>query len=90
MRVRAIIRAALVSLALVALPGACKQDANDVCQIDDDCEPPLQCNAGTMRCQRAGSDNDADAAPPADAAIAPDAAPPDAAPPEDAEPAAAP
>jgi hypothetical protein len=77
MRVRAAITITVVVLA--ALLGACKQGAGDVCQINDDCESPLLCNASTGECQRPGAGNEADAAPLADAAIPPDASPEDAA-----------
>ncbi|HWM84432.1 MAG TPA: hypothetical protein VNO33_01315 [Kofleriaceae bacterium] len=89
------VRATICALALAAL-GACKQGAGDACQITDDCESPLQCNASTGQCQR-GSEETADAAPLADAALPPDAgeidAAPDAGPPDagpDAGPDAAP
>ena len=63
---------ALLGSALLAVTlAACKQGEGEVCQIDDDCESGLECNAGTMRCQSPGADR-ADAAPPADAG-APDA-----------------
>ncbi len=52
--------------------GACKQGEGDVCQINDDCESGLNCNAGTGRCQQPGA-NVIDAGTPE-----PDAAPPDA------------
>jgi hypothetical protein len=69
--------------ALLALSlSSCKQGEGEVCQIDDDCETGLECNAGTMRCQSPGA-NRADAAPQADAG-APDAGTPDAAPEFDA------
>lgn len=55
---------------------SCKQGEGEVCQIDDDCESGLECNAGTMRCQNPGADR-ADAAPQADAGP-PDAGTPDA------------
>ena len=64
---RYLLRLALLSLLLTG----CKQGVGEVCQIDDDCEDGLECNAGTMRCQRPGA-NIEDAAPPADAAV-PDA-----------------
>jgi hypothetical protein len=71
----------LGSALLAAAIWSCKQGEGEVCQIDDDCESGLQCNAGTMRCQVPGADH-ADAAPQADAgpddAGTPDAAPPDA------------
>lgn len=42
----------------------CKQGEGDVCQINDDCEDDLECNAGTRRCQRPGTVTPADAAVP--------------------------
>jgi hypothetical protein len=73
-------RAAVATLLAVSLWG-CKQGEGEVCQIDDDCQSGLNCNAGTMRCQRPGSGTPvADAAPPRIDAALPDAAPPDAAP----------
>ena len=63
---------------LVVAFWSCKQGEGEVCQIDDDCETGLQCNAGTMRCQVPGSDH-ADAAPQVDAGP-PDAGSPDAMP----------
>jgi hypothetical protein len=69
---------------------ACKQGIGGVCQIKDDCEGDLECNAGTMRCQEPGGGSVPDAgavdgqvidAQVIDAAPAFDAAPPfDAAP----------
>lgn len=85
MKVRAqlsLVRAAIVALALLAPLSACKQGEGGFCQIKEDCEEGLECNAGTMRCQRPGA-NVADAAPAADAAII-DASVPDAAPAYDA------
>ena len=65
--------AALATLLAGSLWG-CKQGEGEVCQIDDDCEDGLNCNAGTMRCQRPGGGGGlADAAPFIDAG-APDAA----------------
>ena len=72
LRVRGALRVAALALALAA----CKQGEGEVCQIDDDCESGLECNAGTMRCQKPGA-NFADAAPQPDAGD-PDASPPDA------------
>jgi hypothetical protein len=71
-------RALLCALALTSLLSGCKQGRGDVCQVDDDCEAPLTCNAGTRQCQPPGSVS-ADAAVPADAALPPDASIPDAA-----------
>ena len=56
---------------------SCKQGEGEVCQIDDDCETGLECNAGTMRCQSPGADR-SDASPRADAGPE-DAGSPDAA-----------
>lgn len=69
--------ALLVGLSCAALSGVasstgCKQGEGDVCQINDDCEDDLECNAGTRRCQRPGT------AGPTDASV-PDASGPDAA-----------
>jgi hypothetical protein len=58
-------------LCLAPLAG-CKQGEGEICQINDDCEDGLDCNAGTMRCQKPGSAV-VDAAPPADAFQAADA-----------------
>lgn len=58
--------AALVALFALGGGAACKQGEGEVCQIDDDCEDGLECNAGTMRCQQPGADL-VDAAPQADA-----------------------
>ncbi|HEU5056977.1 MAG TPA: hypothetical protein VFU21_10655 [Kofleriaceae bacterium] len=74
---RSRLTAFLACLLLAAWFASCKQGEGEVCQIDDDCETGLECNAGTMRCQSPGADR-ADAAPQADAgpedAGAPDAA----------------
>jgi hypothetical protein len=67
-KVRALVWSAVAAAAFVA----CKQGVGDVCQIDDDCESGLECNAGTMRCQKPGTQNYVDAMP------RPDAGPPDA------------
>jgi hypothetical protein len=68
-------------LALAAALAGCEQGVGDFCQVNSDCEPPLQCNASTRMCQRRGTAGTADAAVMPDAAIPPDAAPlPDAAP----------
>lgn len=80
--------AALVLASVLAAPlAACKQGENGVCQVDDDCEDGLTCNAGTRQCQQAGSiaidASSPDAIPPdarpVDAGDAPDAGVPDAA-----------
>ena len=71
------IRAFLVCLLLAVWFVACKQGEGEVCQIDDDCESGLECNAGTMRCQSPGADR-ADASPRVDGGP-PDAGNPDAA-----------
>lgn len=77
------VRAFLACLLLAAFFVSCKQGEGEVCQIDDDCESGLECNAGTMRCQSPGADR-ADAAPRADAGLedagTPDATPADAGP----------
>lgn len=51
---------------------ACSQGEGDVCQIDSDCKSSLECNAGTMRCQRPGF-GAVDAGPRFDAQFLPDA-----------------
>ncbi len=33
----------------------CKQGEGEVCQINDDCQEGLECNAGTRRCQKPGT-----------------------------------
>ncbi len=71
-RLGAFIGSALLAVSLAS----CKQGEGEVCQIDDDCESGLECNAGTMRCQSPGADR-ADASPQADAGP-PDAGTPDA------------
>lgn len=71
-RLRAILGSALLAVSFAS----CKQGEGEVCQIDDDCESGLECNAGTMRCQSPGADR-ADAAPQVDAGP-PDAGSPDA------------
>ncbi len=81
----------LVSMSLFTT--SCKQGEGEICQINDDCEGDLICNAATGRCQTRGA-GVVDASPSVDsstidAAIA-DAAPPDAAPPDAAPPDAAP
>ena len=70
-RMRFRLTAFLGSLLLAGWLASCKQGEGEVCQIDDDCETGLECNAGTMRCQSPGADR-ADASPRADAG-APDA-----------------
>ncbi len=75
---RSRLTACLASALLAVTLAGCKQGEGEVCQIDDDCESGLECNAGTMRCQSPGADR-ADASPPADAS-APDAGTPDAGP----------
>jgi len=71
-RLGAFIGSALLAVSLAS----CKQGEGEVCQIDDDCESGLECNAGTMRCQSPGADR-ADASPRVDAGP-PDAGTPDA------------
>lgn len=68
----------------IALAAACKQSEGETCQIDDDCEEGLECNAGTMRCQKPGANvvdagGGADSMPRADGATLPDDAGADAA-----------
>ncbi|MCG8422666.1 MAG: hypothetical protein MJE77_32520 [Proteobacteria bacterium] len=63
--------ASLLSLFLAALTlSGCKQGEGDVCQVTEDCEAGLICNAVTGRCQTETTDTD-----PPDAAPAIDAAP---------------
>jgi hypothetical protein len=71
------LRAFVACLLLTVWFVSCKQGEGEVCQIDDDCENGLECNAGTMRCQSPGADR-ADASPRADAGPE-DAGSPDAA-----------
>jgi hypothetical protein len=66
-RLRAFLGSALLAVSFAS----CKQGEGEVCQIDDDCETGLECNAGTMRCQSPGADR-------ADASPRVDAGPPDA------------
>lgn len=89
----------------IAVCAGCKQGEGERCQIDNDCEQGLTCNAATQECQVPGSfipdaapedDDDAPAAdaatvdaPPVDAPSV-DAAPPDAATPDAAPPDAVP
>lgn len=55
MKLTRIIGALPLSLALsLALLGSCKQKEGEICQIDDDCESGLICNAATGRCQPRG------------------------------------
>ena len=56
-----------VGLLALGLLG-CKQGEGEVCQINEDCEEGLECNAGTRRCQKPGTAG----AP--DASVGPDAA----------------
>lgn len=53
----------LVLIATLVTAYSCKQGEGDVCQINDDCEDGLSCNAGTGRCQLPGA-SVPDAAPP--------------------------
>jgi len=55
-------RSLLLPIALVAVLVGCNQGEGDVCQIDKDCSEGLECNAGTRRCQRPGSQGGIDAA----------------------------
>jgi len=75
------VRGILCALVLATALGACSQSEGGVCQVDDDCDPPLRCNASTQVCQPPGSENGDDAGPPADAALPPDTGPVDAPPP---------
>ena len=71
-----------LGLAFMTLSG-CKQGEGEICQVSDDCQPGLTCNATTGLCQSDSPINpdDPDAAPTSDAAPTPDAAPaPDATP----------
>jgi hypothetical protein len=45
---------ALAILGLTLALSACKQGEGERCQIDDDCEDGLECNASTMECQSTG------------------------------------
>jgi len=67
-------------LALAVGGVSCKQGSGERCQIDDDCEDGLVCNASNEVCQAPGSDtadaNTTDSAPPVDGAV--DATPVDA------------
>lgn len=71
--------------ALALSVSACKQGEGENCQIDDDCQSGLECNAGTKQCQKPGAafadaaPNQVDAAP-IDAGF--DAGPADAGPPD--------
>jgi hypothetical protein len=47
-------RAWAAGLLLMWVLAGCKQGEGEVCQINDDCEDGLDCNAGTGRCQRPG------------------------------------
>lgn len=69
-----------LSLVLAGAVSGCKQKEGEICQIDNDCESGLVCNAATGRCQPPGQQG-VDAGPgqdggPADAAV--DAPPADA------------
>lgn len=77
---RTIVALSLVLAGAVSI-GACKQKEGEICQIDNDCESGLVCNAATGRCQPPGQQT-IDAAPStdgntADAGVdaAPDASP---------------
>jgi len=52
---RTLLKTVIVVSFLAASLGGCKQGEGDVCQIGDDCEDGLECNAGTRRCQRPGT-----------------------------------
>jgi hypothetical protein len=72
--------AVALTLGVIAASGAaCKQGEGEVCQINADCQDGLTCNAGTQRCQAAGTSTTPDAGRRIDAGTA-DAAPADAAP----------
>ena len=73
-----------LTLALASLLSGCKQGEGDFCQVNADCEAPLQCTPGTQRCQQPGTSEVADAAAPPEPALPPDAGVPDAAPEPDA------
>jgi hypothetical protein len=46
------LRSVLLLLAVAAAPlAACKQGEGGICQVNDDCNDGLTCNAGTRRCQ---------------------------------------
>jgi hypothetical protein len=45
----------VLAAAFAAPLAACKQGEGGVCQVNDDCEDGLTCNAGTKRCQSPGS-----------------------------------
>lgn len=76
------------AFALAGLLAACEQGRGDVCQVDSDCQAPLLCVERTHQCQPLGTGDDADAAPPGEPPLPPDAAPSeiDAAPEFDAAP----
>ena len=61
-----------VVLALMLAVGACKQGEGDRCQINDDCETGLVCNASEGVCQKPGGSADAGVA---DAEVAVDSSP---------------
>jgi len=74
-----VMRTWLKSLSLVVLAlglFGCKQGEGEVCQINDDCQEGLECNAGTRRCQKPGTVGTPDASidEPDAAADEPDAA----------------
>ncbi|HET6611751.1 MAG TPA: hypothetical protein VFG83_07175 [Kofleriaceae bacterium] len=70
----------LLAFGLALCAGGCKQGEGDHCQIDNDCEQGLECNAATQECQAPGSSvPDAAPEPEIDGATT-DAAPVDAAP----------
>lgn len=58
-----------LSLVLAGAISGCKQKEGEICQIDNDCESGLVCNAATGRCQTPGSGG-VDAAPQNDAGVA--------------------
>lgn len=54
MKLTRIIAAFSLPLGLALALGSCKQKEGEICQIDDDCESGLICNAATGRCQPRG------------------------------------
>lgn len=62
------LKAAGLALALALSLTGCEQGEGDVCQVDEDCEIGLSCNATTGLCQPTGG-------PAIDASPTPDAAP---------------
>jgi hypothetical protein len=77
LRLHDLARSACAAVALACCLAGCKQGEGEVCQIDDDCESGLECNAGTNLCQKRGTAATGADAGTVDANI-PDAAVPDA------------